>query len=260
MRDSWIEGELARPRTLPRMLDLSGRKVLVTGAANGIGQATARAFAELGADLVLTDMVPMDATRRLLAETEASCQFLEGDLTDEGFIDRLLAIGPHFALANVAAAFLNKTGMTEDDHFDLVMHVNLRAPMKLAIRCVDQMAEAGGGHVVLVGSVAGRHGGGSKSNGFDYAAYAASKGGLHTAVKWLSRRAVGRNVMVNSVAPGAVDTRNSVGVPFEATALPMGRLGKPEELGWSIALLCTPAAGFTSGVVLDVNGGSYVAP
>lgn len=245
---------------LPSILDLSGRKVLVTGAANGIGQATAIAFAQLGATLVLTDLVAMDDTAARLAALGARHQSMVGDITDEAFIDALLAQGPYFALANVAAAFLNKTQMTTKDHFDLVMNVNTYAPMLLASKAVDQMAENGGGHIVLVGSVAGRHGGGSTNNALDYAAYAASKGGLHTIVKWLSRRAIGRGVNINCVAPGAIDTRNSVGVPFEKAALPMGRLGKPEELGWSIALLCTPAAGFTSGVVLDVNGGSYLAP
>jgi 3-oxoacyl-[acyl-carrier protein] reductase len=126
---------------------------------------------------------------------------------------------------------------------------------------MEQMVENGGGFVVLVGSAAGRNGGGSNAPSLDYAAYAASKGGVHTLVRWLSRRVVAKNVLVNGVAPGVIDTPLTASVPhlgFVPTALPRGRMGNPEELGWPIALLCTPAASYTSGAVLDVNGGNFV--
>jgi 3-oxoacyl-[acyl-carrier protein] reductase len=240
-------------------MSLAGKKVLVTGAANGIGRATAIALSQLGADLVITDVEALAATKDQLARVGPRCEAVEGDLTDESFIDDLLSHGPFFALANVAAVFLSKPGQSTRDHFDLVMDVNVYAPMILASRCAVQMAEAGGGHIVLVGSVAGRHGGGSSLNTIDYAAYAASKGGLHVLVKWLSRRAVADNVMVNGVAPGAVRTRLTEGVPFDPAVLPLGRMAEPSELAWPIAMLCTPAASYVSGVILDVNGGSYVA-
>jgi 3-oxoacyl-[acyl-carrier protein] reductase len=238
---------------------MTGRRVLITGAANGIGRATALALAELGADLMITDIEDLTEAVREVGAMGVKCKHLQGDLRDESFIDQLLGMGPYFALANVAAVFLSRPGQSIKDHFDLVMDVNVYAPMILASRCIDQMAAAGGGYIVLVGSVAGRHGGGSSMNSIDYASYAASKGGLHTLVRWLARRAGGRKVLVNGVAPGAVQTRLTDGVPFNAAALPLGRMAAPSELGWPIALLCTPAASYISGAILDVNGGSFIA-
>jgi len=116
------------------------------------------------------------------------------------------------------------------------------------------MAEHGGGAIVLVGSVAGRTGGTSANTPPDYAA---SKGAVHALVKWLSRQAIDRGVLVNGVAPGPVQTPMTTG--FTAgRQLPLGRLGRPEELAWPIAFLCTAAASYFSGAILDVNGGAFV--
>lgn len=247
---------------LPPSIDLTGRRVLVTGAGRGIGRATALALARLGADLVLTDRGPLAETRDAIEAAGQDCRTIEGDLLDAAHVGALLALGPYHALAHVAGVFRAPKGMSSPDAFDFVMGVNLRASIELASACVDQMAEAGGGYVVLVGSAAGRNGGASGGGGLEYAAYAASKGGVHTLVRWLSRRAVGRNVRVNGVAPGVVQTPlvDSIAgtVRFDPASLPMGRLADPAELGWPIALLCTDAASYMSGAIVDVNGGSFV--
>jgi 3-oxoacyl-[acyl-carrier protein] reductase len=248
--------------SLPPFLDLTGRSVLVTGAARGIGQSVARCLAALGADLVLSDRGPLDETARGIEAAGGRCRSIVGDLLDPGHVEALLSAGPFHALAHVAGVFKAPDGMAPKEAFDFVMGVNLKATIELASACVDRMAEAGGGYVVLVGSAAGRNGGASGGGGLEYAAYAASKGGVHTLVRWLSRRAVGRNVRVNGVAPGVVHTPlvDSIAgtVRFDPALLPMGRLADPEELGWPIALLCTPAASYMSGAVVDVNGGSFV--
>ena len=146
--------------------------------------------------------------------------------------------------------------------FDFVMHVNVRAPLVLAMALIDQMGAQGGGFVVLVGSAAGRNGGASSGGAAEYATYAASKGGVHTMVRWLSRRAVGKNVLVNGVAPGVVRTplveSVSKNVAFDNSLFPLGRMGEPSELGWPIPLLCSPAASYMSGAFVDVNGGTFV--
>ena len=96
----------------------------------------------------------------------------------------------------------------------------------------------------------------------EYATYAASKGGVHSLVRVLSRRAVSKNILVNGVAPGVVRTPLLESVSSASTAnrklSPLGRAAEAHELGWPIALLCTPAASFMSGAVLDINGGSFV--
>jgi 3-oxoacyl-[acyl-carrier protein] reductase len=251
----------ARERRLPDRLDMAGRRVLVTGAASGIGQATAVCLAQLGATLLLTDVNPMDATREQVARHSAPCECVAGDMADEGFLQTLVASGPYFALACVAGVSRRREGMSDAEAFDYIMQVNLRAPMLLARACVGQMMARKEGYAVMVGSGAGRNGGSNAANSFDYATYAASKGGVHTLVRWLSRRAVGSNVLVNGVAPGPVQTAMSSGIGaagLAAGTLPLGRRGTAEELGWPIALLCTPMASFTSGAILDVNGGAFI--
>jgi 3-oxoacyl-[acyl-carrier protein] reductase len=242
------------PLPLPAALSLQGRRVLVTGAASGIGRATALVLAQLGATLCLADRAPLAGTTAALGGTG---QALEGDLTDDGFLASLFAGERVHAVAHCAAALVGRNWREDRDwpaRFHRVMDINVRVPLQLGMAAIEHMAGHGGGNVVLVGSVAGRTGGTSPTTPPDYAA---SKGAVHTLVKWLSRNAVERGVLVNAVAPGPVETPMTRG--FSLTPqLPMKRMGRAEELAWPIAFLCTPAASYLSGAVLDVNGGAFV--
>lgn len=139
------------------------------------------------------------------------------------------------------------------------MHVNVRAPLILANALIEQMD---GGYIVLVGSSAGRSGAGRLGTASEYATYAASKGAVHTLVRVLSRRAAEKNILVNGVAPGVVRTPllDSVRPDQVATdgVKPAGRSADPKELGWPIALLCSPMASYISGAIVDINGGAFV--
>jgi 3-oxoacyl-[acyl-carrier protein] reductase len=242
---------------LPVALNMRERRVLVTGAASGIGRATATALAMLGASLLLADRASLAATRGEVQRLEVPCDTAEGDLADDTFLASLFARGRLHAAAHCAAILEGRPWRDDPqwhERFHRVMDINVRVPLAVGAACVDHMAEHGGGALVLVGSVAGRTGGTSANTPPDYAA---SKGAVHTLVKWLSRNAIKRGVMVNGVAPGPVET--AMTRSFDATAsLPLGRLGKPEELAWPIAFLCTPAASYLSGAILDVNGGAFV--
>jgi 3-oxoacyl-[acyl-carrier protein] reductase len=243
--------------SLPAPLALHGRRVLVTGAASGIGRATSIVLAQLGAELLLNDRAPLADTAAEITNGGATCTQAEGDLTSDAFVASLFAGGPLHAMAH-CAAILESRNWREDQHwherFHRVMDVNVRVPLNLTAAAIDHMAGHGGGSIVLVGSVAGRTGGTSPNTPPDYAA---SKGAVHALVKWLSRQAIGRGVLVNGVAPGPVQTPMTTG--FTAgRQLPLGRLGRPEELAWPIAFLCTPAASYFSGAILDVNGGAFV--
>lgn len=244
---------------LPMALSMQGKHALVTGAANGIGRATARALAQLGSTLVICDRVPMDETRDEIQAGGGVCSVAQGDLTDDTFIASLFGGDRVHAVAH-CAGILEARAWTEDrnwhERFHRVMDVNVRVPLQLAAAATDHMAGHGGGNIVLVGSVAGKTGGTSLTTPPDYAA---SKGALHALVKWLSRNAVGRGVLVNAVAPGPVETAMTRGFNLGPT-LPMGRIGRPEELAWPIAFLCTSAASYLSGAILDVNGGAFVGP
>jgi 3-oxoacyl-[acyl-carrier protein] reductase len=242
---------------LPAALSMQGRRALVTGAASGIGRATAAALAQLGADLLLTDRAPLDET---VAEVEAagsSCAVARGDLTDDAFIASLFGKERVFAVAHCAAILETRPWHEDPDwheRFHRLMDINVRVPLQLTAAAIEHMAGHGSGHIALVGSVAGKTGGTSLNTPPDYSA---SKGAVHALVKWLSRNAVGRGVLVNAVAPGPVETPMTRGSNL-GPSLPMRRMGRAEELAWPIAFLCTPAASYLSGAILDVNGGAFV--
>ena len=242
---------------LPKVLSLQGRRALVAGAATGIGRATAVCLAELGADLVLADRAPLEDTRAEVEAVGRTAAVLQGDLTDEGFLQRIVASGPYFSVAYVAGVFRGPKGAPPQEEFDFVMHVNVRAPLILGGALIEQMS---GGYIVLVGSTAGRSGAGRLGTETEYATYAASKGAVHTLVRVLARRATGKNIVVNGVAPGLVRTPllDSVRPDTEAPGRTGVRPADPAELGWPIALLCSPMASYISGAIVDVNGGSFI--
>jgi 3-oxoacyl-[acyl-carrier protein] reductase len=241
------------------LLGLKGRRVLVTGAASGIGRATALLLARLGADLALVDVASLSEVEADARREGAKVLTKVGDLADEGFLTSLVELEDIFAFANCAAVFSKdgwRSDLSSEDRFSLLMRINVRAPMILGNAFVDRFGERGGGYIVLVGSAAGRNGGGIA--GGTPMDYAASKGGVHTLVRSLSRRGVAKNVLVNGIAPGPVDTPLAQGLPFSPAALPLGRMGQASEIAWPIAFLCSPAASYISGAVLDVNGGAFV--
>jgi 3-oxoacyl-[acyl-carrier protein] reductase len=248
----------ARTLPLPKALSLAGRRIVVTGAASGIGRATARCAAELGADLLLTDRASLTEIAAEVAAMGANVDTFEGDLTADGFTEQLMARGPIDGLAHCAGILGRKPLLASDNprrRFQQTMDVNVMVPIELGSAMIEHMAARGGGSIVLIGSVAGRTGGTSLSTPIDYAA---SKGALHVVVRWLSRNAVGRGVLVNGVAPGPVQTAMTAGNTLDPTKLPRGRMGQPEEIAWMISMLLTPAASYVSGAILDCNGGSYV--
>jgi 3-oxoacyl-[acyl-carrier protein] reductase len=245
-------------RPLPQALSLVGRRIAVTGAASGIGRATAFVAAQLGADLLLNDRASLAEVRSELERSGTDVKTREGDLTAPGFIDKFIADGPIDGLAH-CAGILSRAPLNEDvdptGRFHRTIDVNVRVPVELGQALIEHMAQRGGGAIVMIGSVAGRTGGTSMSTPLDYAA---SKGALHTAIRWLSRRAVGRGVMVNGIAPGPIDTPMTADNSLDPTALPIGRKGRPEEIGWMTMLLLTPAASYVSGTIVDCNGGAFV--
>jgi 3-oxoacyl-[acyl-carrier protein] reductase len=249
-------------RALPRVLSLEGRRALVVGAASGIGRATALCLGELGAALVLADRSPLHEVCEEIRQAGGTALALQGDLTDEAYLKRLVDNGPYFSFAHIAGVFRGPSGISSKEAFDFVMHVNVRAPLILGSALIEPMSDQGGGYMVLVGSTAGRSGEGRFGDPVEYATYAASKGGVHSLVRVLSRRAVSKNILVNGVAPGVVRTPLLDSVSTASTAnkkpSPLGRAADARELGWPIALLCSPAASFMSGAVLDINGGSFV--
>jgi len=242
---------------LPAVLNMQGKRVLVTGAASGIGKATASVLAQLGAALLLVDRAPLATTQDEVAALGVACEISEGDLTDDSFLASLFAGSRLHAMAHCAAILEGRDWRNDKawrERFHRVMDINVRVPLEITMRAIDHMAGHGGGHIALVGSVAGKTGGTSLNTPPDYSA---SKGAVHALVKWTSRHGVTQGVMVNAVAPGPVETAMTRGSNLGPN-LPLRRMGRADELAWPIAFLCTPAASYLSGAVIDVNGGAFV--
>jgi 3-oxoacyl-[acyl-carrier protein] reductase len=252
-----IPSQLPSQLPLPAAISMQGRRALVTGAASGIGKATALVLAQLGAELLLVDRSPLEEVLAEVQALDATCTTSQGDLTDDDFLASLFA-GPRLhALAHCAAILEGRDWRTDRawrERFHRVMDINVRVPLEIAMRAIDHMAGHGGGQIALVGSVAGKTGGTSVNTPPDYSA---SKGAVHALVKWTSRQGVGHGVMVNAVAPGPVETPMTRGSNLGPN-LPLRRMGRAEELAWPIAFLCTPAASYLSGAIIDVNGGAFV--
>jgi len=237
--------------------DLTGRRILITGAADGIGAATAAICARLGAEVVLVDLRDAEtvATRIREAGGRASC--LVADLSTRAAAERLAGMVDDLdgLVLNAAVCPWNDDwdAPNWDTNFDRVMAVNVLGRVHLARVFLPGMIRRRWGRMVFVGSLAGRTGGliaGSH--------YAASKGGVHAFVKWLARRAAPHGVLVNGVAPASVETPMMTDRPVDLERIPLARKARPEEVAWPIAFLCSDAASYICGAVLDVNGGVYM--
>ena len=189
----------ARGGKMRSAFDLSGQRILITGAAGGIGAATAHVCASLGAALLLVDQRPSDGLAQELREAGGDAQAFQCDVTSRSEVEALAAsTGPIDALV-LAAGICPWDDWQEsawDEVFDEVIAVNLHGPIHCARAWLPGMIERRRGRMVLVGSVAGRIGGLIAS-----AHYVASKGGLHALVKWLAKRGAPHGVLVNGIAP-----------------------------------------------------------
>jgi NAD(P)-dependent dehydrogenase (short-subunit alcohol dehydrogenase family) len=240
-----------------------GRIVLVTGAASGIGRATASRFAAEGARVVATDG-NAEGLARLAAETGSSIITVDGDLRDAAFIDRLVAdaeaIGPVSVLANVAGIMDHfvPVGDLDDALWENVLAVNLTAPMRMCRALVPLMAARGGGRVVNVASVAGLGGSGAG------AAYITSKHGVIGLTRHIAYAYGPQHVRCNAVCPGGVAT--GIGASAEPTVqwaydrqLPAlglaGRTAEPDEIAAVISWLASDEAGNVNGIIMPADGG-----
>ena len=229
------------------MFRLEGRQILVTGAASGIGAATARLCQDLGARCVLLDRDPGPA--------DAACQRV--DVADRAAVAAAVAAaGPIDGLVTAAAICPwdeDWLAAGWDASLDRVLDVNLKGVLHVVRAVLPGMIQRRRGRIVLVTSLAGRSGGLSAGPH-----YVASKGALHAFVRWLAQQAGPHQVTANAVAPASIATPMMRGRPVELSRIPLRRMGRPEEVAGPIAFLLSDAAAYITGVVLDVNGGVWM--
>ena len=252
---------------------LSGRLALVTGAAQGIGAAIARRLAADGADVAVNDLTDGESPAEVVAATGGFPAVGDVSAPDvatlvdaiesyRGPVDLLVCNAAYMSMAPfIDDERLREEQSTEDDWWRVV-EVNLAGTFRLIQAVLPGMRRAGGGNIVVIASEWGVIGWPEAS------AYSASKAGLIALVKTLGRELAPENITVNAVAPGVVDTPQllvdaaSAGVSIDemrrryGTDIPMGRIGRPEEIASAVALLARNDIGAMVGQTLQVNGGS----
>lgn len=235
--------------------DLSGKTILVTGVLGGIGSATALVCQNQGANIIPSDILSPERAREKIAGRLDPDAYRQLDISNRSAVEALAKkLGPIWGVIDTAGLCPVDDWMDEswEGAFDKVVDVNMRGPINLARAFMPGMIEQGGGRLIYCGSVSGRMGGVVCGPH-----YAATKGGVHSLVRWLSQRGTKHGVLVNAVAPGSVDTPMAAQNNIDPDIYPMKRAGRPKELGATLAFLCSPAAGFISGAVIDVNGGTF---
>ncbi|MDR3409002.1 MAG: 3-oxoacyl-[acyl-carrier-protein] reductase [Methylovirgula sp.] len=241
------------------MFDLSGRTALVTGASGGLGSAIARALHQQGAIVTLSG-TRREALEALATELKERVHIESCDLSDPEAVEKLVPAAE--AAMGSLDILINNAGLTRDGlilrmkdaDWDLVLAVNLTASFRLARAALKSMVKRRFGRIISITSVVGVTGNPGQAN------YAASKAGIIGLSKSLAREVAARNITVNCVAPGFIESPMT-DVLTEAqkaailSGVPIGRLGAASEIAAAVVYLASSEAAYVTGETLHVNGG-----
>ena len=248
------------------ILNLDGQVALVTGASRGIGRAIAIELASHGAIVIgtATSEAGSQAISHYLAETREGCG--HGTVLDVNDAERcntlVAGIQKEFGSLSI---LVNNAGITQDqlamrmkdEEWDAVIATNLTAVARLSRAVLRGMMKARHGRIVNITSVVGSAGNAGQMN------YAAAKAGVAGMSRALAREIGSRNVTVNCVAPGFIDTDMTRALEEQQVSallqqIPLARLGQPADIAAAVAFLASPQAGYITGSTLHVNGGMYM--
>jgi 3-oxoacyl-[acyl-carrier protein] reductase len=246
------------------MLDLSGKVAIVTGASRGIGRAMAELLAARGAHVVAVARGDNAAdTAAAITASGGGAEAVGADVTDAAAIGAMVsgALERHGRID----ILVNNAGITRDqlmlrmkrEEWDAVLATNLTSAFTCVQAVLKPMIKQRAGRIISIGSVVGQMGNAGQAN------YAASKAGLVGFSKAMAREVASRNITVNVVAPGLIETDMTRAMTDKAqgdwaAAIPLGRLGTSRDVAAAVCFLASDEAAYITGQVLAVNGGMYV--
>ena len=244
---------------------LQGKTALVTGASRGIGQAIALRIGELGAVVVGTSTSEQGAAgiSDRLEQAGIGGRGAVLDVADQDSVDRLISdIGEN---EGAPAILVNNAGITRDnllmrmksDEWDEIINTNLSSVYRMSKACLRGMMKAREGRIINITSVVGLMGNAGQCN------YAAAKAGMIGFTKALAREIGSRNITVNAVAPGFIETDMTRSMTDEQRQalidqVPLIRLGSVEDIAAAVGFLASPSAGYITGETLNINGGMHM--
>jgi 3-oxoacyl-[acyl-carrier protein] reductase len=240
-------------------MDFSGKTVVITGSARGIGRRIAERFAAQGANVVISD-IDQAAVEKVAAEIGGPTIGVQANVTSAEAVDNLLAkTQEKFGRVDIV---VNNAGVTRDTlmirmdekDWDMVLDINLKGAFLVSKAAAKIMMKQRSGRIVNISSVVGLTGNAGQTN------YSASKAGLIGLTKSAARELAGRGITVNAVAPGFIETDMTKELPEAAKEefskkIALGRLGKPEDIASAILFFASDDASYITGQVLAVDGG-----
>lgn len=241
------------------MFDLTGKTALVTGASGGIGSAIAKTLHAQGATVALSG-TREEALQAVAAELGDRTHILPCNLSDSAAVDVLPkqaaeAMGQLDILVNNAGVTKDNIFMRmKDEEWDTVLAINLTASFRLARACMRGMMKRRWGRIISITSVVGAMGNPGQAN------YAASKAGVTGMTKSIAQEVASRNITVNCVAPGFIQTAMTAGLDEGQqervnAMIPMGRMGTGDEIAAATLYLASEEAAYITGQTIHVNGG-----
>jgi 3-oxoacyl-[acyl-carrier protein] reductase len=245
---------------------LAGRKALVTGASKGIGREIALGLASEGADVAInyrSSEVEAEEVARWLEGLGVNTWVYPADVSDkDSVIEMKQCLQKYFGDIDI---LVNNAGINVDklfvkmDHemWDKVISVNLTGVFNCTNSFIDKILESDHGRIINITSIVGQMGNVGQVN------YAASKAGIIGMTKALAKELARKNVTVNAIAPGFIETDMVRGIPDKIkdkilTQIPLGRFGRPEEVAKAVVYLASDDAAYMTGHVLNLNGGMYL--
>jgi len=258
---------------ISRPIDLHGRNALVTGAARGIGAATALVLAREGANVAVADIISTQDTMKKIEALGRQAMGIEASVAESSEVKKMVAkavdaFGHIDILINNAGIVHRDTLLeTSEATWNRVIDVILKGAFLCIQAVYPYMREQGYGKIVNVSSISGIIGGAvskpddtpEKIKGQSGPAYAAAKGGVLALTRWVAKAIAKDGIYVNCIAPGACQTEMTQGFDYGVQALPIARWGQPNDMAEAILFLASNASNYITGQVLNVDGGWVMA-